>query len=289
MALAALTGVVTLTLAIVGMGTASASTLNGVATTATPSNDNYLASGGSNTDFTLTLPSGAACTGDTAHDGYHVWGATWWRRAATITSTTFSDSTGPSQGLRLFESDLNYYGPANTAQTTGQIIGIPNDFQWGAGVSGGSFTAAQLLYTGGTSGIWEGGLACANSSGVLTDNWNTQITFTKAASDPNGFTWSAVPGTAGALAISTTSLPSATIGTPYSGVTLAASGGTSPYKWKVTGLPKGLRQKSGVISGEVKASRKAPHGPYTVTITVSDKSRPKQTATKTLTLTLNPA
>jgi hypothetical protein len=373
-ALAALTGVATLTLAVVGMGAATASTLNGVATTATPSNDNYLASGGSNTDFTVTLPSGAVCTGDTAHDGYHVWSYLV-EKSATISSTTFSDNTGPSQGFGLYESDLNYYGPVNTAQTTGQIIGIPNDFQWGAGVSGGSFTAADLLYTGGTSGIWEGGLACANSSGVLTDNWNTQITFTKSTSDPNGFTWSAVPGPAGsaiaaitsannttftegtagsftptatgnptptitetgalptgvtftggsltgtptvtgtfpitftatngignpatqaftltvtasgALSITTTSLPSATIGTPYSD-TLSASGGKAPYKWKATGLPKGLKEKSGVIKGTVSAKKPPATGPYSVTLTVTDKSKPKQTATKTLTLTLNPA
>ena len=373
-ALAAATGLATLTLAVVGMGTASASTLNGVATTATPSNDSYLASGGSNTDFTLTLPSGAACTGDTAHDGYHVWSYLV-KQSATISATTFSAETGPSQGYGLYESDLNYYGPVNTAQTTGQVIGIPNDFQWGAGVSGGSFTAAELLYTGGNSGVWEGGLACANSSGDLTDNWNTQVTFTKSTSDPNGFTWSAVPGPAGsavaaitsannatftegttgsftptatgtptptitesgalpsgvtfaggvlsgdpsvtgtfpitftatngignpatqnftltvsgaaALTITTTSLPAATIGTPYS-YAVSASGGKAPYKWKATGLPKGLKMKSGVIKGTVKAKKPPATGPYSVTLTVSDKSKPKQTATKTLTLTLNPA
>jgi len=35
---------------------------------------------------------------------------------------------------------------------------------------------------------------CANSSGHVTDNWNTEVTFTASGSDANGFTWAAVPG-----------------------------------------------------------------------------------------------
>ena len=53
------------------------------------------------------------------------------------------------------------------------------------------------------------------------------------------------------LTISTTTVPDATAGTPYS-VTLTASGGTSPYSWSVSSgsLPAGLTLSSaGVISG----------------------------------------
>ena len=44
-------------LVVAGAGPASASTLNGVATTSNPSSGAFLASGGSTTPFTLTLPS----------------------------------------------------------------------------------------------------------------------------------------------------------------------------------------------------------------------------------------
>src|ERR1017187_6948077 len=49
-------------------------------------------------------------------------------------------------------------------------------------------------------------------------------------------------------------LPSATIGTAYS-TTLAATGGTGPYTWALTGsLPAGLTFSAGVISGTATGS-----------------------------------
>ena len=59
------------------LGTAaSASTVNGVATITTPGAVPPvppLLSGGSTTPFTVALPTNAACSGDTATDGYHVY------------------------------------------------------------------------------------------------------------------------------------------------------------------------------------------------------------------------
>jgi hypothetical protein len=266
-------------LVVAGMGVASASTLNGVATTANPSNQAYLASGGSNTEYTITLPANAACDGDTATHGYHVW--SYLVKAGTNVDTlTFNENTGPSQGLGLFDSTATYYGPANTAIDTGQIIGIPNDLEWGPVVSDDSLLST-LLYKSKKSGAWDGGLACANSAGDVTDYWNTQITFTKSTTDPKGFVWSAVPG---GLTITTSTLPAVTEGTPYS-ATLSAAGGVTPYTWKVTGLPKGLKAKGDLISGTVKTTVAAKG--YPLTVTLSDKSKPKQSATKSITLTVN--
>ena len=275
--LAAFTAVATL--AVAEMGTASASTVNGIATTALPSNDTYLASGGSNTDFTVTLPSGAVCTGDTAHDGYHVWSYLV-KQSQSIAATTFSAATGPSQGFGLYESDLNYYGPVNTAQTTGQIIGIPNDFQWGAGVAGGSFTAADLLYTGGTSGIWEAGLACANSSGVLTDNWNTEVTFTQSGSDPNGFTWSAVPGPSGSTLAAITSADATTFteGT-LSTFTPTATGSPAPTITGTGPLPTGVTFTGGSLTGTPTES-----GTFPITFTATNGVLPNAVQSFTLTV-----
>jgi large repetitive protein len=93
--------------------------------------------------------------------------------------------------------------------------------------------------------------------------------------------------TVAGLKITTTSpLPSATIGTPYS-QQLTATGGNAPLKWSKSGsLPKGLKlSKSGLLSGT--PSSKAIPGTYSFSIKVTDASKPKQTATATFNLTVN--
>src|SRR2546425_2376591 len=70
-----------------------------------------------------------------------------------------------------------------------------------------------------------------------------------------------------ALSITTTSLPSGTVGVAYS-TTLSATGGTPPYTWSLTtgSLPPGLAlSTSGTISGTPTAA-----GSYTFTIQASD-------------------
>ncbi|HMK96028.1 MAG TPA: Ig domain-containing protein, partial [Acidimicrobiales bacterium] len=69
--------------------------------------------------------------------------------------------------------------------------------------------------------------------------------------------------------ITTTSLPSATVGTPYS-EQLQATGGATPYKWKkVAGsLPKGLKlNHRGLLSGT--ASAKDAPGTFTFAVQVT--------------------
>jgi Putative Ig domain len=87
------------------------------------------------------------------------------------------------------------------------------------------------------------------------------------------------------LAITTSSLPAGTVGTPYS-ATLAASGGVPPYTWSVGAsvpLPVGLAlSSSGLLSGT----------PGTVStstpiFTVTDSA--SHTASSGLTLTINPS
>ena len=60
-------------LAVAGSAPASASTLNGIASLANPQTLAVDTSGASTTQFTVTLPPQAACDGDTASDGYHVY------------------------------------------------------------------------------------------------------------------------------------------------------------------------------------------------------------------------
>ncbi|MGA2519559.1 MAG: hypothetical protein ABSG81_01925 [Acidimicrobiales bacterium] len=171
-----------------GAAPAYASTLNGTATITDPSL-NPISSGGSTTQFSVALPANAACTGDTATGGYHVYSYLV-PSGTAITGITFTSH--PSEGLGLVNDTGVYYGPANTAINTGQIISIPTNFEWAPLLSDG-LSLSQLLYTGGTSGVWEAGLACANSSGVLTDYWNVEVTFTSSQTDGNGFVWSVGP------------------------------------------------------------------------------------------------
>ncbi len=88
-----------------------------------------------------------------------------------------------------------------------------------------------------------------------------------------------------ALSITTTSLPSATVGTGNAqGV--AVSGGQTPYFWSVSsGLPSGLNINSttGAIYGYPSVS-----GTFNFTVTAKDSSSPQKTASQALSLTVMP-
>jgi hypothetical protein len=188
-------------------GLAQASTLNGVATVADPGTTTALTSGGSDTQFTLVLPAGAACSGDTATGGYHIYSYLI-PEGTALSSVTFNQH--PSTGLGLFDETGSYYGPVNTAVQTGQVPTLPNDFEWGAFIAAHPSDLATLLYTGGTSGVWEGGIACATTAGVVSDNWNTQFTFTQSNSDANGFVWTDGQSTTTTTTTATTVPPTTT-------------------------------------------------------------------------------
>lgn len=180
----------------VGSTTAGASTLGGVATTASPASTNYLASGGSETPFTVSLPAQAACSGDSRSDGYRVFSYLV-EPSVNVATITFHgglpDTSANQYGL--VEADGTYWGDKNTAPLTGEIIEIPNDFEWGPLISDDGVALDTLLYQeGNTSGVWEAGIACTNNTGTVTDYWNTQVTFTASSSGPNHLLWSAVAG-----------------------------------------------------------------------------------------------
>ncbi len=252
------------TVAVIAAQPASASTVNGVATIASPGTTTLLLSGGSTTPFTVSLPPQAACDGDTATDGYHVYSYLV-PQGTDLSSVTFIGH--PSVGVGLVNSDGAYYGPVNTAIGTGQIPTLPNDFEWGPLVTVPRMTLSQLLYTGsGESGIWEAGIACATSSGALADNWNTEVTFDASSTDTNGFTWSAVPGPSGSAFAAFTSATSTTFTEGSSGsFTPTASGTPAPTITENGTLPIGVTFSGGVLSGTPTAS-----GPFPVTVTATN-------------------
>ena len=249
--------------ALVGIaaGPASASTLDGVATIAPPGLTTPLTEGGSSTPFTVALPAQAACTGDTASDGYHVYSYLV-TQATDVSGVTFVGH--PSEGYGLFETaPTKYWGAQNTAPTTGQIIGIPNNFEWASA----NIPLTTLLYAGSgssASGVWEAGIACANSSGVLTDNWNIEVTFTASSTDPGGFTWTAVPTGDSAAAFTSASSASFTLGKAGS-FTPTASGTPTPDITESGTLPTGVTFTGGALTGTPTQS-----GTFDITFTATN-------------------
>jgi hypothetical protein len=88
------------------------------------------------------------------------------------------------------------------------------------------------------------------------------------------------------LSVATSSLPSGNVNTAYS-TTLAATNGTSPYKWSLAAgaLPAGVTLSStGVISGTPTAS-----GSFPITVAVQDSASPVGSASASLTLVVSAA
>lgn len=162
-------------------------------------------------------------------------------------------------------------------------------------------TGTTLAATGGvppyaswivTSGSLPAGLTLTSATGVISGTPTTAGTFnfavkvTDSLSNSKTANLSITVNTA--LHISTTSpLPAAEVGTVYSGVTLAASGGVPPYTtWSVTtgSLPGGLNLNggTGAITGTPTSV-----GPSSFTVQVKDT--PGNTATASFTLTVDAA
>jgi hypothetical protein len=290
--------------AVCGLGLAwagpasAASTVNGTAVIASPGVTTPLTSGGSATPFTVALPAQAACDGDTASGGYHVYSYMVHQGASVTTAAPFT--LGPSSGLGLFDNVGTYYGPVNTAIGTGQIVSIPNNFQWAALVSGGNATLAQLLYSGSgstASGSWEVGLVCANTTGAVADNWGSPITFNASLTDPTGFTWTATPAGSSAPVITSAATATFAVGTitPFD---VTATGNPTPNITESGTLPAGVTFTPGA-TGVLHGNPTAP-GSFPITFTATNgigspatqsftlKVQAATTPTTTTTTTTNP-
>jgi hypothetical protein len=139
-----------------------------------------LRSGGSATAYGVALPPNASCPGDTAHKGYHVFS---YLVPADVSPSTVTFTDIPTRGLGLFAFGV-YVGAINTAEYTGQVIGLPAEFTFSR------LTTADLFRRGEATATWNGGIACADSHGTVSNYWNAAIVFRAASSDPRGFTWS---------------------------------------------------------------------------------------------------
>lgn len=207
----------------VWMLSANAAGSNGGAAAAVdPANGQPLASGTKDTDFTLKLPSGAACTGDSANDAYRV--QSYHVKSTVDPSTLTFDSSGPmpngtgaSFSQPLYATNGNPYidgqtAPASPAPGPGPVTNIPAfDFSL--------YDAATL-----PAGTYNIGIACTkgNASAAQEDKfWNVVFTI-----DANR-SWTAANPTSGGT--TTTTVAGVTTTTTVAGATTTTTvaGGTT--------------------------------------------------------------
>jgi hypothetical protein len=174
-------------------------------------------SGASNTQFQLTLPGTAECSGDTASAGYHLYS---YVVPSSVNPQTLNFAGGAANvGAALIGEDGTPYEAVATGAVTGVVTQLPF-FNWDPYV--GDFGSGDDLF----AGVWNVGVACANTAGQIdipgsTGNnggfnfWNYQVTFA-AVGTSGDFSWQSMP---------TPQTPEAplVVGLPLSAVALAGA------------------------------------------------------------------
>jgi hypothetical protein len=202
----------------------------------------------------------------------------------TISAPSSSTSSSPaSPGLAIGTSVL----PAGTVGTAygspvGAVGGAP-PYQWSLAV--GSLPAGLNLSA--SSGVISGLPATA---GTVTFTVQVQDSKQNVATAHLGITINPSSGSASndvpALQVTTNALAGGTMGTPYS-ASLAATGGTPPYRWSATAgsLPAGLSltANTATISGTPSVP-----GKFSFTVGVTDSSTPLKSALGNISMVISP-
>ena len=225
----------------------------------TPAAGQTLTTGGSATAFTFQLPSGAACTGDSASGGFRV--QSYMVPTAVDPQTLKFNFLGPnpagsgasySQPLFLSDDGQRFINVA-TGITDGLVLTLP----------GFDFTSTRFVAGFVLPGTYNVGILCTKSAGAEVDKfWNTQLTFATSATDlPNGLTWT-VSGGATTTTTTTTvaaSTTTTTVAAPTTTTTVAASTTTTTVAGATT------TSVVGAASGTVAPTAPTPGGAYTAT------------------------
>jgi hypothetical protein len=142
---------------------------------------------GSRSRFAVGLPRHAACPGPSRVFSFLVPAGT------DISSVVFTSH--PSIGYGLLDARTKaYYGSVDTVPGTGRLPRRPT-FAWAPilGADGAGPTLANLLSSG-SSGLWDAGIACVDSTGHVTSSWTVHLMFVASHHDAHGFKWCVVPG-----------------------------------------------------------------------------------------------
>jgi Putative Ig domain len=201
---------------------------------------------------------------------------------------TVTDSSKPAQTKSVTLNGL--INPAVLRITTASLPAAQAGTAYSSALAASGGTAPYTWQLSG--GTLPAGLSFSGGalSGTPTTASATSLTFivTDSGKPAQSATTNLTLTIAAArLVVTSGSLPQGQVGTTYSAA-LAASGGTSPYSWQLTGgtLPAGLSlSRSGTLSGSPSTAASN----ASLTFKVTDSGNPAQSATVTLTLTILPA
>ncbi len=205
--------------------------------------------------------------------------------AGTYTFTVQATDSTQATGQQAVSLTIAAAAPLSITTTT-----LPNGTVGTAYSQTVAATGGVTPYTWTSSGL-PPGLTINASSGAITGTPTTigsttvTVTVTDSAKTAanKSFTFQIGPAVA-PLTITTTSLPNGAVGTAYS-QTVAATGGTTPYKFALSSTSNDgltINSTTGVISGTPTTA-----GSFTLTVVVTDSATPAQTATQNLPLTVN--
>jgi hypothetical protein len=270
-------------------------------TTGTAYNQTLLATGGV-PSYTWSVTTGSLPSGLNLNAATGVISGT---PSGTFTGTTSftvtaTDSQTPTHATTTANLSITVSAPPLSVTTT-SLAG---------GTIGNAYASQTLQATGGispyrwavTTGSLPAGLSLNVNTGVIsgtpTGTFVGTVNFTVTATDsetPTAKTANAnlsIAISVAPLSVTTSgSLAVGVAGSVYSGATLQATGGITPYSWAVTtgGLPAGLtlNAATGAISG---TPTSAAVGTTNFTVTVTDSETPTaKTATANLSIVVNPA
>jgi Bacterial Ig-like domain (group 3)/Putative Ig domain len=167
-------------------------------------------------------------------------------------------------------------GSSGTGGAGGVIGGGGGGGGWyGGGGGGGAIFDEDFYFSAGGGG--------GGGSSYTGDATDSSVSVDSGTSPDDGVNGEVIISFTYPLTITTSALPSGTPNSPYS-ASLAASAGTSPYRWSLLSgsLPAGLNiTASGVISGTPTTA-----GTYAFTVQVADSSTPQETASAGLSITI---
>ncbi len=247
-----------------------------------------LPGGTSNQPYSATLNA----TGGTQP---YTWMATGLPNGLTVSGNMITGTTAatcsPCNVTITVKDSAN---PQNTATTllplniTGQLT--LNTSSLPGGTQNAPYTA-QLSASGGTGALTfsaQGLPAGLNVIGnqitgtpLVPFNSPVTVTVNDSAAPPNIVQKALQLTINPQLALSTNSLPTGTVNTPYT-ANLSATGGAQPYTFSATGLPNGLTVAGNQITGTPTVGFNGP-----VTVKVTDSSTPANNAQSNLTLVIN--
>jgi hypothetical protein len=255
-------------------------------------NSNYgttLQTTGGTTPYTWAVTTGSLPAGLSLNTST---GAITGIPTASGTSTfkvTVTDSTTPTAMTAVQQFSILVNATLSVTTTTLPNATVGTNYNQTLQSSGGTAPVTWSV----TVGSLPAGLTLNGATGVISGSPTASGTsnFTVQASDSSSPTQTATQALSilvnvTPLQITTTSLPSGTVGVSYS-TSLQSSGGTPPVTWSVTvgSLPAGLslNASTGAITGSPTTA-----GTSNFTVTATDSTTPTaQTATQALSITIN--